>query len=83
MPDWHINWHMDHRTLIEVLGHRRVANALGVRDNAVSHWKSRGIPPFYWPDIVSMAAEADCPVDIETLRSGRQMKRHRSENPKI
>jgi hypothetical protein len=69
---------MDHRTIIEDLGgHKALADALGVRENAVCHWKSRGIPPFYWQDIVDLARsdKKDRPT-IEMLRSGRQMKHH-------
>lgn len=69
---------MDHKTIIEDLGgHKAVAGALRVRENAVCHWKARGIPPFYWQDIVEIARQNDKDIPtIDMLRAGRRMKRH-------
>lgn len=72
---------MDHKTIIEGLGgHKGVATALGVTETTVYHWKYRGIPPYYWDHIVSIARRKseESSLDIETLRAGRIMKRHRS-----
>lgn len=42
--------------IIKALGGRKVvAGALGVSRTAPYNWRSQGIPPHHWPDLVALA----------------------------
>jgi hypothetical protein len=71
-----------HWSLIERIGgHKSVASALGIREAVVCHWKSRGIPPFYWQYIEDLArARNEEGITVETLRAGRPNKIHSKQS---
>lgn len=45
-------------SIIDALGGTaKVAEALGIKDNTVSGWRDRGIPPGRWPGLVRFAED--------------------------
>lgn len=47
--------------VIDRLGGTGVVSAeLGLRPSIVSGWRTRGLPPGRWPEIVGLAAKLEC-----------------------
>lgn len=45
-----------------------VSTELGLRPSIVSGWRTRGLPPGRWPEIVGLATKLDCPeITFEVL----------------
>jgi hypothetical protein len=61
---------LSHRSILISLGtNAAVGAALGVNDSTVSYWRSRGIPPVYWPKLARLAAEQGIPLTVEDLEA--------------
>lgn len=59
-----------HRTIIELLGdNRSLAAALGVTHSGVCRWKSRSIPPAYWPAIERLAKLRGVALTVEDIEA--------------
>jgi len=56
-------------TAIDALGGTgAVSDALGLTPSIVSGWRTRGIPPGRWPELVKLAADKGCPqITFEAL----------------
>jgi hypothetical protein len=59
-----------HRAILDKLGSNpAVGGALGLHDSTVCRWKSRGIPPAYWPALTRLAKLRRIPLTIEDLEA--------------
>jgi hypothetical protein len=59
---------MDHSTLLIALGdYRTVARRLGRHHSTISRWKSAGIPPEHWPQIIRLAKRANVRITLDQL----------------
>jgi hypothetical protein len=61
---------LSHRSILIALGTNAAVGAvLGVNDSTVSYWRSRGIPPVYWPKLTRLAAELGIVLTVEDLEA--------------
>lgn len=61
---------LSHREVIEQLGdNAELAPALGLTSGAITRWKSRGIPPLYWPKLARLAKLRGIRLSVEDLEA--------------
>ena len=59
---------LSHKTIVELVGDRvEIARALGLAENTPAHWKTRGIPPVYWPAIARLAQKRGFDVTVDDM----------------
>jgi hypothetical protein len=81
---------MDHTKLLLALGdYRTVARKLGRHHSTISRWKTAGIPPEHWPQIIRLAKRANVRITLDQLaaaspvfgRTAARSRRNRGDVP--
>lgn len=69
-------WFVNHREFLEKFGPaKNAADAFGVSNIVIGHWKMRGIPPLYWRRTLQLARERELPLTEDDLAETSPSKR--------
>ena len=75
---------MTHVEFLEKFGPAKgAAEAFGVSVTCIGHWKTRGIPPFLWPQALEISQKNGWPLTAADLMTTSPSKRVQRNQVKV